>query len=202
MAKAPRPGLVKTRLETTLGADGCARLQAALLRNVAAIAVEAVGDAVFVAYAPGPARDEVAALVPSWVGLLPQRGDGLGERLAAATGDVFRRHGGPLAVVGTDVPVLDAERIREAFTALAGGSDVCLGPARDGGYYLIAMRQMYPELLQGIPWGTEAVFEMTYDAARRLGLRVRLLPRLSDVDRPEDLDVWRRASGEAIPPAG
>ena len=104
MARAPRPGHAKTRLEPLLGPEGCARLQAELIR-VAVAWGRTVGP-VHVAVDPDDGVDEVGALVGGGVTLLAQEGDDLGQRLAAATGRVFAVDGGPVVTIGTDMPTL------------------------------------------------------------------------------------------------
>ena len=93
------------------------------------------------------------------------------------------------AAIGSDHPTLAREHLEQAFRALETGSDVVLGPATDGGYYLIAVRApvLTTSLFQGISWSTETVLAEQLDRCRRLGLRVELLPEASDVDTPEDL---------------
>jgi len=86
--------------------------------------------------------------------------------------------------------------LHEAFRVLCD-ADVVLGPAADGGYYLIGLRQTRPSLFANIPWGTGEVLDRTVHEARQIGLDVRLLPMLRDVDRAEDLAVWERARSAA-----
>ena len=94
-----------------------------------------------------------------------------------------------VVLIGTDCPDLNAQLIAEAFQAL-GEHDLVLGPAIDGGYYLIGLRRLIPELFTGIPWSTSAVLRQTLRIAQKLELAVAQLPLLSDVDRPEDLPIW------------
>lgn len=188
MAKAPRPGLAKTRLAPVLGDDRCASLQSALVTRCVAVATSVAPGTTFVAFDPPDARGELAGLVPPGVELLPQRGGHLGERLAAAVTDVYATHLGPLVVVGTDIPLLEARHLRDAFGALAGGHDVVLGPAYDGGYYLAGMNRPEPSLFDIAPelWGGSRVLSATTTRVRAGGLRVGLLEVLRDLDTPED----------------
>lgn len=124
-------------------------------------------------------------------GLFPgvrQEGAELGERLyralaGAAEEALF------VAALGSDHPTLPLEIVHEAFARLEAGADVVLGPAEDGGYYLIALRAaaVAPRLFEGIAWSTSQVFPETVERCRELGLRLDLLPEASDVDTPEDL---------------
>jgi glycosyltransferase A (GT-A) superfamily protein (DUF2064 family) len=104
-----------------------------------------------------------------------------------AFSEAFRRHSRVLAV-GTDTPELTPDGVREAFERLES-SDLVLGPARDGGYYLIGLRAPAPLLFRNIPWSTPRVLDRTLELARQLNLGVSLLPTLSDVDTLSD---WTR----------
>jgi rSAM/selenodomain-associated transferase 2 len=104
-------------------------------------------------------------------------------------------HGeGSAALIGTDCPGITAALLRKAFAALKV-SDCVLGPAHDGGYYLMALKRDQPELFSSIPWGTHMVMEKTLQVIRKSGLKVTLLAPLADVDRPEDLHVWEEERG-------
>jgi uncharacterized protein len=196
MTKAPRPGTVKTRLHPLLGPDGCAGLAELLIRHTVTVATEAArmsaGMAtVFAAADPPDALTDVGGLVPGSVRLLRQRGASLGERLAAATGEVFARGHRPVVVIGTDVPTLTAGRLAQAFGELARGRDVVFGPARDGGYYLVGLSRPAPELFALDPgvWGSDRVLAVSLAAARRAGLDAGLLPTLRDLDTPGDAEA-------------
>jgi hypothetical protein len=185
LAKAPRPGLCKTRLHPLLGPDGSARLQAALIRRAVAWASE-LGDA-YVAFTPDDARGELAALAPGATLFAQAEGD-LGDRLADATGRVLREHGGPVVLVGVDAPTLTAEHGRAALEDLADGCDVTFGPATDGGWYLVALREPHPELF-ALPterWGGPEVLRLTLERVARAGLSLGLLRSERDLDEPAD----------------
>ncbi|MGH9055651.1 MAG: TIGR04282 family arsenosugar biosynthesis glycosyltransferase [Acidimicrobiales bacterium] len=190
MAKAPRPGQVKTRLAPMLGSDACARLHEMLVERTVALAVSVVAAATLLAFDPPDARDELAALVPPAVKLVPQRGRHLGERLRAGVADVFAAHAGPVLVVGTDIPMLGARHLCHALGRLDAGDedDVVLGPARDGGYYLAGMNRLQASLFDIAPalWGGPRVLSASVAAARAAGLRVGLLEVLADLDTPAD----------------
>jgi rSAM/selenodomain-associated transferase 1 len=188
MAKAPRAGEVKTRLEPLLGAEGCARLQAALVREATRWAFEVAPGAVYVAYAPAAAEAEVRELVPDGVALLAQEGRDLGERLATATERVLASAGGPLIVVGTDAPTLRRSHADGALARLAAGCDACFGPALDGGYYLVALTRSLPELfaLPADAWGGPDVLELSLRAASDAGILAAVLDTERDLDTPAD----------------
>lgn len=186
MAKAPRPGSVKTRLHPLLRPEGCARLQAVLLANTVRTAL-AAGRRVVVAFDPPGARSEIKALISEpAVELLPQRGAHLGERMTAAADDALPG-GGPLVVIGTDAPTMTSDLVDRGFAALEPGSAAALGPALDGGYYLLAVPWPRPEAFAIDPalWSGPRVMAETASRLRPAG-RVELLPALRDLDTPDD----------------
>lgn len=199
MARAPRPGACKTRLQPVLGPDGCARVQAALIVHSTAWATEAAPGAVFVAYTPDDpqALEEVGDLLPVGTDLFSQEGDDLGARLAHATARVLAHHGGPLLVVGTDLPSLAPRHAATALEDLQAGCDVVFGPAFDGGYYLVAMTEPRPELFALPPqaWGGDEVFALSIAAAAHAGLEIGLL------DAERDLDTLADARAAIADPA-
>lgn len=186
IAKAPRPGLCKTRLEPLLGADGCAALQAELVRRAAAWAA-AVGTP-YVAFTPADAREEIAALAPQGTRLVEQSEGDLGDRLAAATGFVLDEHGGPVVLIGVDTPQIKPEVGRQAIEDLLSGVDVTFGPAADGGYYLVGLNEKHPEVfdLPTEKWGGAEVFELSLAAAHAAGLQLAMLRAERDLDDEED----------------
>lgn len=194
MAKAPRPGSVKTRLAGRLGHDGCARLQVVLVRRTVDLACSVAPGATFVAFYPLDAEAETARYVPPDIVLLPQHGADLGERLTAATSRVLAARGGPLVVVGTDIPLLTPSHLLAAFDQLRSGRDAVFGPALDGGYYLVGLTRARPVLFDVDPasWGGPTVLDDSLARARAANLSVGLLEPLRDLDTPEDAEVLLR----------
>jgi len=187
MAKAPIPGLAKTRLIPVLGAKGAARLQRRLTRMTVACALDAQLGAVTVWCTPhGRHRFFRALKKTSGVDLLLQSSGDLGDRMHTA----FRLHcaRGPLLVVGTDCPVLRPEHLRAAARALMAGDDAVFYPAEDGGYALVGLRAPQPALFVGMPWSTSRVMAETRARAHAQGLRVREFETLWDVDLPAQLE--------------
>jgi rSAM/selenodomain-associated transferase 1 len=185
LAKPARPGRVKTRLIGDLTPEQAAELQAAFLDDALAELAGGRYD-LFLAWA---LEDGEAPPSLPWP-WLRQEGADLGERLYRALAGAGRAY--PLVgAVGSDHPTLRRERVEAAFDLLAEGADVVLGPADDGGYYLIAARAqgLAPELFSGIAWSTGEVLAATVERCRRQGLAVGLLPASRDVDTPEDLQA-------------
>jgi uncharacterized protein len=186
--KAPRPGAVKTRLAVEVG-DVAA---AALYRSMAERVLEQTSPrdqeyARLVCFWPPDARAELAAWLPAET-LVEQQGADLGARMDAAFAEAFARGATRVALIGTDVPRLERRHVLEALDALQT-RPVVLGPALDGGYYLVALRRRQPALFDGVAWGSAGVCEATLERAASLGLAVHLLEPLRDVDTRADLDA-------------
>ena len=184
IAKEPVAGLAKTRLVPALGAAGAARAASAMLADTLA-AVRASGAEPWLCFAPVEARERLRRLAPGF-GLLAQASGDLGDRLAACLADLLGAGADRVAIVGADTPHIPPASYRRAF-ALLDEADVVLGPALDGGYYLVAAKAARPELFVGVPMGTEVVLAETLTRAARGGLLVTLLPPRRDLDRVEDL---------------
>jgi rSAM/selenodomain-associated transferase 1 len=198
LTRAPSSG-GKTRLFSALGVAPDRRLLEALLLDTVAQAA-ASGAAVVAAVTPAVACDEVRALlrqsIDRDVDVVAQPDGDLGERMRATMAQLFARGAAAVALIGSDLPHIDASAIRAAFDVLDGGRDaVVLGPAADGGYYLIAATRA-PDIFDGVEWSTPRVLDQTVESARSRGIPVHLVAPLEDVDDAEGL---RRAvaSGRA-----
>lgn len=181
-AKAPVPGRVKTRLIPALGAEGAAALHLAMAEDVLDTCAEA-GLAVTVALDGAQDHPWADALRARGCVVVPQVSGDLGARMEAAL------QPGPVLALGVDSPTLPAALLREAAALPA---EVVLGPAFDGGYWLIGWRSPRPALLRGVPWSTDAVFAETVLRARAEGLSLHTLPFWYDVDTPEALALLRQ----------
>lgn len=181
--KPPRPGLVKTRVAATAGLERAtaiyAELVSRLLRELAPL------TAVQLRYAPDDALGEIQPWLLSAWKACPQSAGDLGERLNNAFEEAFAEGMTRVVIIGSDCPELARRDIVEAWSALAEG-DLVLGPAADGGYWLVGLRKPVPALFQGIPWSTGKVLADTLAVARHLGLKTRLLRQLRDVDTEAD----------------
>lgn len=187
MAKYPEPGRVKTRLAAVLGAERACVLYHAFVLDLADRLRVLPFD---VTWAYWPPRAPFAALLPGWR-CRPQEGADLGERLAHLVASEMALAGGPLVVIGADAPHIPIESLVAAVEALHAGVDVVLGPAADGGYYLIGLRASRPELFADIAWSTAAVLSQTVARVERLALRMQMLPGTFDVDDAFDLERLR-----------
>ena len=187
MAKHPVPGQVKTRLARVLGPDRACELYRAFILDLAD-RLRRLPYRVTWAYTPATAP--FSRLVRG-VRCRPQRGRDLGARMAhAIAGEVTSRRD-PVLVIGADAPHVPAASLAEATTMLRRSADVVVGPAADGGYYLIGVRAPAPSLFRRIPWGTDAVLGATLERAGASGLGVHLLPWTFDVDEADDLERLR-----------
>jgi rSAM/selenodomain-associated transferase 1 len=184
MARAPVPGLTKTRLIPSIGAHAAAVLQERLTERTVATALAAAIGPVTLWCAPDPGHASFRDLVVRLRVTLKQQAEGdLGARMLAA----MAASGGTTLVIGTDCPAFTAEHLRAAANALHERADVVLIPAEDGGYVLIGTRSAHAELFTGIAWGTATVLAETRTRISALGLACVELPPLWDVDTESDL---------------
>ena len=184
----PEPGKTKTRLIPVLGKAGAANLHRLMAQRTIARALSLQKSrrlSVEIHHTGGSQQQ-----MQDWLGtdlIYQNQIDGdLGARMTAAFQNFFDSGVDKVAIIGTDCPDLKAEILAQAFDELSD-RDLVLGPAKDGGYYLIGLRRSIPELFDGINWGTSEVFASTRAIAQNLGLNIAVLPILADIDRPEDL---------------
>lgn len=201
MTRVPEPGKTKTRMMPDLTPSQCAEFHACMLRDISetCVAVAKRGVEVFVAFAPEGAREEVGAYFDVEAGYFPQRGATLGERLGNAIGEVLSRGCSRVAVIGADSPEVGGRDVVRALDAL-DRCDVALGPADDGGYYLIAMSALHPEAFALDSFGHEGVFAETVSCLERAGLTFEPLRCVADIDRRHDAEglLARAADDENV----
>lgn len=190
MGRAPVPGEVKTRLQPALSAEQCASLYRAFLLDAIDLAASLASYQAFMAYAPAGAEELFRALVPPGMGLIAQTGAELGERMNALINRLLAEGHPDVVIIGSDIPTLQPGTIEDALRNLKR-HDLCLGPAADGGYYLIGARRTCEEVFQAIPWSTPGVFEATMKKAELVGLSVGIVAPYADVDTPDDLGRLR-----------
>jgi uncharacterized protein len=196
IAKAPAPGRSKTRLVPPLRPEQAAELQETMLLDTLDACRAEVAE-VAILHAEAGEAAELSRVAPG-VPLVRQEGRGLEEAL----GHTLDRHlaEGPVAIVSSDIPAFPAGSLDRAFARLEAGADVVLGPALDGGYWLIAMREFHAEPLREIPWSTPAVLAVTLERCRAAGLRCELLEPWRDLDTAVDLAFLRRQVDELQAP--
>jgi rSAM/selenodomain-associated transferase 1 len=193
----PYPGAVKTRLIPVLGSEGAAELQRRMtehtVKTVRRMAVKR-NVSIEVCFDGGNEK-----ILRQWLGddleYQTQSSGNLGDRMESAFERSFKKGAQRIVIIGTDCPDQTDELMISAFRSLEQ-KDMVLGPARDGGYYLIGLSRPIPALFEGIRWGTGEVTGITLKIALDLGFSNTLLPELDDVDRPEDLAVWDRIVGD------
>jgi rSAM/selenodomain-associated transferase 1 len=197
-ARHPVLGQGKTRLASTIGPEAALAVYGELLDHTRA-AADGVG-ALKTLWLAGEASASGMSF-GDWAGYeqRPQPSGDLGQRMHKAFATAFAAGATAAVVIGTDCPELTSAHLAEAFRQLAT-HDVVVGPALDGGYYLLGMRELVPEFFVNKLWSTPFVLAATLTDANRLGLRVAHLPPLADVDTAEDLAAWRaRAASENVP---
>lgn len=187
MLKYPVPGSVKTRLAPPLTHEQASEFSFCLIKDTFNNVNKLKGADIFVACHPSGLKKEVEALAGGGVRYIDQHGDNLGERLCNVFDFLFSKGYLNVVVIGIDSPDMPVELITEAFKLLDTGADVVLGPALDGGYYLIALKRPAPALFDAIDWGSSNVLENTIKNALEQALKVELLRKWHDIDRPEDL---------------
>jgi uncharacterized protein len=207
----PETGTTKTRMIPILGATGAAKLQREMTEHILYqmgglsasnhLAIEIRYD--------GGNEDLMRRWLGSEFEYAYQKGDDLGERMHRAFEDAFESGATSTVIVGTDIPDITARVVKNAFNALKQKGMV-LGPAGDGGYYLIGLSKtaFSPDaanLFAGIKWGEKNVLKKTINTAADLRINYSLIDELQDVDRPEDLSIWERCKNKTdyhIEPAG
>ena len=184
LCKTPAPGLSKTRLSPPLKPDECAGISACfitdLARTIGALVAEG-GVTGYAVYTPVGSEAQLRELLPSGFEIVPQRGEGFGERLLHGVEDLLARHSGAI-VVNSDSPTLPLGILRAAVAAVKAGDRVVLSPADDGGYTLIGLSRMHAHLFDDMPWSTPAVYRLTRERAAEIGVPVVDVPGWYDVD--------------------
>jgi hypothetical protein len=195
-ARYPQAGQVKTRLMPAVGGEGAA----AIYREMAEFTLDqargvAAKRAISVqVWFTGGRKDALQQWLGEDLTYAPQPEGNLGDRLLSAFRAAFEQGYGAAMAIGTDCPSLDTAILIQALEALQH-HQLVLGPSTDGGYYLMGLRRSVPELFAGIAWSTDKVLQQTEAIAATLGLTQYRLPSLTDVDNPEDLEIWYQIKG-------
>ncbi|HEV2664607.1 MAG TPA: TIGR04282 family arsenosugar biosynthesis glycosyltransferase [Blastocatellia bacterium] len=201
MAKAPRMGEVKTRLSDALGPEDAKSLYVAFLSDTFAmmedVREEREGLILALCYTPEGEEGAFEEVEREGSLMIPQRGENLGERLTNCFADLFALGYESVVVVGADSPTLPGEYVFDAFECFETDDDVVIGPAEDGGYYLVGMRKLHNRIFEDIPWGDNSVLDATIERAKEAELNLVLLPEWRDVDTLEDFEGLKRELNES-----
>ena len=191
-AKAPEPGYVKTRLIPALGAEGAALLYTRLLQQTIESVMAADLSSVQLWCAPDSTHAFFQQLASQYdLRLCDQSGADLGERMRRAA-DWALKESAAVLLIGADCPLLSGAHLAQALQWLMDGEDAVLGPAEDGGYVLLGLRQSSAVLFEDMPWGGEQVLEITRGRLAGSGWCWQELEPLWDIDRPVDFERWQQ----------
>lgn len=198
LAKAPVPGSAKTRLIPALGANGAARAQRQFIGQTLHTAQQSSLGNITLWCAPDAKHRRFRALQKHFdLSCMSQPEGDLGERMRLCAEDHFvQTPDEPLLIIGTDCPVLSPRHLQEAARRLQE-HDACLIPAEDGGYVLLGLRKMIPEVFSNMEWSTSRVLTQTLERIAQAKATVSLLPTLWDVDEPADWRRWQVMKGNA-----
>lgn len=188
--KNPVLGKVKTRLAATMGDEKALDIYHYLLKKTYFQVNKIEETTVFVYYSDyleAPSETMSSVIIKNRV----QQGNHLGERMKNAFQEVFEEGFNKIAIIGTDCPDITASIIREAFAKLAS-FPIVFGPAKDGGYYLLAMNRIENSLFEDIPWSTSEVLKISTERLKEKNIPYQLLPILSDIDNEEDWNAYKR----------
>jgi rSAM/selenodomain-associated transferase 1 len=192
MAKVPLAGTVKTRLQPALSPEKCAELARAFLLDTARKA-ESVCENIILAYSPAAEIDILRKIVTSENTFLEQKGANLGEKMLNAFGFAFEYEpNSAVVMIGTDSPTFPAEFIAQAFESLETGAEIVTGKTEDGGFYLIGLKRILPNIFDRIEWSTASVFaELSRNLEKLKINNLKFLPMCFDVDTAPDLQRLR-----------
>lgn len=194
MSRAPIPGKTKTRLHSHLKPEECAELHRAFLKDISNklenIKQQYQTLDLFLSYTPEGSEDLFTDLISDSFNLIIQDGKDLGERMYNSIIEAYNKTDEPVIITGSDLPSLPAEIITEAVAALKE-KDIVIGPAVDGGYYLIGMQKPHPSLFTYNEWGSDSVLIKTLKSASEDNLKIHFLPEWYDVDTFNELLLFR-----------
>jgi rSAM/selenodomain-associated transferase 1 len=203
MAKAPRPGKVKTRLSPPLTPEQSSALNICFIKdtteNIHQV-TRAANSSGVVAYTPVGDEAAFEGLLPAGFQLLGQRGEGFGERLLYVCEDLFSCGFSAVCLIDSDSPTMPQQALLQAVESLSRPGDrMVIGGSDDGGYYLIGVKGLHPQLFERVDWSTDRVFAQTVERAGEIALETELLPTWYDVDDAATLERLRHElTGGAI----
>jgi uncharacterized protein len=187
--KYPVEGNVKTRVAKTIGNEFAVNLYKLLSEYTFQELLKTENVFQYLFYDNIAERDNIKKWAGSEFSFELQEGNDLGEKMYNAFKKVIDRGSTKTIIVGTDIPDISSDDIQKAFQAL-NNSDVVIGPAKDGGYYLLGMKKLYRSFFTGIEWSKDTVFKKTLEKINSLDLSYSMLPELIDIDTEEDLKNW------------
>lgn len=184
--KTPIPGLVKTRLQPELTEDQSAELYCSFLMDLDRKFKKAEHFDTWYAVSPQKFNEDILATFVQMDKYFFQEGHDLGERMQNAFQVIIEKGYNKTVLIGSDIPSITRDIIHQAFQQLDTFNCI-LGPSKDGGYYLIALSKIYPEIFKDLPWSTSLVLEKTSEILNKIGLSYNLLAEIEDIDTYEDL---------------
>ncbi|GBD89856.1 2-phospho-L-lactate guanylyltransferase [bacterium BMS3Abin04] len=188
--KFPEHGKVKTRLAETVGNEKALQFYSLCSHNVFNEVNKLSGNIdVYIFYSDKGDKHRIKGWITHDFKFKHQINSDLGNRMKSAFVSVLEKGYSKALIIGTDVPDMSVEVVNQAFTYLEK-FDVVVGPSNDGGYYLLGMRKLIPELFSGIKWSTQEVYQKTIIKLLELGMNSKVLPVLVDVDTEDDLNSW------------
>ncbi|MGK0290584.1 MAG: rSAM/selenodomain-associated transferase 1 [bacterium] len=191
--KYPKAGNVKTRLIPALGAEGACETHQEMAEYAFSLLSQyqkqQPNNHQLETHFAGGSQQEMNSWLGSNTKYTQQAEGDLGNRMSHAFQKSFQDGFQKAIIIGTDCPEITEDILEQASQQL-DKTDLVLGPTTDGGYYLIGLRKHYSELFQNIPWSTEQVFDLTIQTAKQTHCSYSTLPKLNDIDRPEDLVIW------------
>ena len=187
--KYPIEGNVKTRIAKTIGNEVSVNLYKLLSEYIFQELLKTENVFQYLFYDNNADRDKIKKWAGAEFTYELQEGNDLGEKMYNAFNKVIDRGSTKTIIVGTDIPDISSDIIQKAFQAL-NNSDVVIGPAMDGGYYLLGMKRLYKSFFTGIEWSNHTVLKKTLEKINSLNLSYSMLPELIDIDTEEDLKNW------------
>ncbi|NIO05344.1 MAG: DUF2064 domain-containing protein [Proteobacteria bacterium] len=199
VAKEPVPGRVKTRLSSRLGAKQASELYRLSIQDMTEEMSNLSENTLAIAYTPRDAERVFKKIFPSPIRLFPQEGENLGERLSNIFKRMFAEGYHQVHIINSDSPDLSHRLIERSIRLLQEPkTDVILGPCADGGYYLVGLKRLIPELFARIPWSTDQVLNKTLETSQRLGLQCALLSPWYDIDTYDDMLQFLERNGKRV----